>query len=129
MITISITKQSNYPVDSRRLQKVLANFFAKKGIVSDAEASVAIVGEKKMLAISKRYLKGDKSLHTVLSFTPEDSKEKFIYPPENIVHLGDVVICFPAALKEAKVEEKLIEEKINELAEHGAMHLLGIHHE
>jgi ssRNA-specific RNase YbeY (16S rRNA maturation enzyme) len=33
------------------------------------------------------------------------------------------------AFKQAKDENKLIEDKVWELVEHGALHLLGIHHE
>lgn len=43
--------------------------------------------------------------------------------------LGEIVVCFPVVLKEAKLEGKLIEEKVLELVGHSALHLLGIHHE
>jgi len=45
-----------------------------------------------------------------------------------MLHLGDIVICFPKALEEAKIEKKLIEDKILELVIHGFSHLLGNHH-
>ena len=54
MIKVDVIKQSNYPVSVPRLKKKLADFFVKKGIVSPAEVSVAIVGEKKMLDISQK---------------------------------------------------------------------------
>ena len=142
MIKVDIVKQSNYPVSSPKLKKRLRDFFSSKGIVSDAEVSVAIIGEKKMLEIGRKYLKdlpaqADKTLHNVLSFTPDEAryqtvpgetKEKFVYPDDKLVHLGEIIVCFPKALKEAKDEGKLIEEKMYELIEHGANHLLGFHH-
>lgn len=133
MIKVDILKQSNYPVSSPKLKKRLREFLGSKGIVSDAEVSVVIVGEKKMLEVGRKYLK-DKDLHNVLSFTPDEAftsgemKEKFVYPNDKLIHLGEIIVCFPKALKEAKEEEKLIEEKIYELIEHGANHLLGFHH-
>jgi|SRR3972149_8506520 len=127
MIRVDVTKQSNYPVSAARIKKKLADFFEKRGIVSDAEVSVAIVGEKKMLSISKKYLK-DNKLHNVLSFTPDETKGDFIYPPDDTLHLGEIMICHPLVVAEAKIEGKLIEDKTLELIEHGAMHLLGIHH-
>jgi len=126
MIKVSITKQSNYPVKATVIKKKLADFLAKNGIVSDAEISVAIVGEAKMLEIGKKYLK-DRKLHNVFSFTPTEVKG-FIYPPDGKMHLGEVVVCYPMALAEAKEENILIDERVYELAEHGALHLLGIHH-
>lgn len=128
MVKVDVIKQTNYPVSTAKIKKKLADFFVKKGIVSEAEVSVAIVGEKRMLDIGKEYL-GDKSLHNVLSFTPDEASERFVYPPDGRLHLGEIVICYPLVVAEAKKEGRLIEEKALELVEHGAMHLLGIHHD
>lgn len=126
MIRVSVTKQSNYSVGATAIKKRLSSFLKNQGIVSDAEVSVAIVGEKKMMEIGNKYLK-DKKLHNVLSFTPGEVKG-FKYPPDGLIHLGEIVICYPVATKEAGMENILINEKVCELVEHGALHLLGIHH-
>ncbi|MBI2066049.1 rRNA maturation RNase YbeY [Candidatus Woesebacteria bacterium] len=136
MIKVNVEKQSNYPVSSTKIRKNLKNFLAGHGIVSDAEVSVALVGEKKMLEVGSKYLK-DKSLHDVLSFTADEVDSKFVlgeaanfvYPPDGVIHLGEIIVCYPVAFEKAKEEGKLIEEKAMELIEHGARHLLGIHHE
>ena len=128
MIKVFITKQSNYPVKTPVIKKKLADFFTKNGIVSDAEVSVAIVGEKRILETSWKYLK-DKKLHNVLSFVPSESKGGFVYPPDNKIHLGEIIVCYPQAVREAQEENVLIDERIYELIEHGALHLLGVHHE
>ena len=128
MIKVNIVKQSSYPVSLPILKDKLRSFFKKNGIVSDAEVAVGIVGEAKMVDIGKDYL-GDNKVHNVLSFTPDEAKEKFVYPPDNIIHLGEIVVCYPIAFHEAQKENKLIGEKVYELIEHGALHLLGIHHE
>lgn len=128
MIKVSVTKQSNYPVKVLVIKNKLAEFLAKNGIVSDAEVTVAIVGENKMMEIGNKYLK-DKKLHNVLSFVPNEVKGRFVYPPDGNIHLGEIIICFPLAVKEAEEENILIDERVYELAEHGALHLLGIHHE
>lgn len=128
MIKVNVKKQSNYPMSSTKIRKNLKNFLTGHGIVSDAEVSVALVGEKKMLEVGNKYLK-DKFLHNVLSFTADEVSPKFIYPPDGVIHLGEIIVCYPKAFEEAKKENKLIEEKIMELIEHGALHLLGIHHD
>jgi probable rRNA maturation factor len=127
MIKVSVTKQSNFPVKAAEIKKRLAAFFVKNGIVSDAEASVVIVGEARMTEIGKKYLK-DNKLHNVLSFTPTEVKGKFIYPPDGVVHLGEIVVCYPQAVKEAQEENVLVASRVYDLVEHGALHLLGIHH-
>lgn len=128
MVKVSITKQSNYPAKTSPIKKKLAGFLAKNGIVSDAEVSVAIVGEKKMMEIGAKYLK-DKKLHNVLSFTESEGKGRFVLPPDGVIHLGEIIVCYPLAVEESKEENVLIDERIYELIEHGALHLLGIHHE
>lgn len=121
MIKVDVYKERNYPVSSPKIKKRLREFLGKKGIVSDAQVEVAIVGVGEMRKI-------DRKIHNVLSFTPEESKKKFVYPLDGVIHLGEIIICFPKVVEEAKQEEKLIEEKVYELIEHGAEHLLGIHH-
>jgi len=128
MVKVLISKQGNYPVKSSDIKKKLKAFFENHGIVSDAEVSVAIVNESRMLALGKSYL-GDNKLHNVLSFTPDETKKKFVFPPDGVIHLGEIVVCYPVAINEAKVENVLTDEKVYELIEHGAMHLLGFHHE
>jgi probable rRNA maturation factor len=127
MVKVSVNKQSNYPVSSTVIKKRLSAFLQKQGIVSPAEVSVAIVGETKMAEIGNKYLK-DKKLHNVLSFTPGETKVNFVFPPDGIIHLGEIMICYPLAVREAGEENVLIDERVCELAEHGALHLLGIHH-
>lgn len=128
MIKVSVSKQSNYAVGATAIKKRLSAFLAKQGIVSDAEVSVAIVGAAKMLEIGSKYLK-DKKLHNVLSFTPSETKVDFVFPPDRIIHLGEIIICYPLAVKESGEENVLINDRVCELVEHGALHLLGIHHE
>jgi probable rRNA maturation factor len=130
VIKVNVEKQSNYPIDVRLLKKRLSDFLKRKGIVSDASISVAIVGEDKMKKLAKTYLKENPvTVHNVLSFPYMESKEKFVYPPGEAMRLGEIALCFPKIKEEAKKENILIDEKVGELVEHGAMHLMGIHHD
>ena len=127
MIKVYVKKQANYPIKASEIKNNLKDFFKKQGIVSDAQVSVAIVGKKKMLDISKKYLK-DNKIHNVLSFTHEGSKGEFVYPPGERIDLGEIIVCYPKAIEEAQSESKKVADKINELIRHAGMHLMGIHH-
>jgi len=129
MIHVYINKQSNFAVSVPKIKDALQKLFIKEGIVSNADVSVSIVGEKKMLTLAKKYLKENNVLHNVLSFPFAETKEPFVEPPDNVIHLGEIVFCYQKVIEEAQKEGKLIDEKFVELAEHGAMHLLGKHHE
>ncbi len=128
MIHVYVTKQSSYPVSTPRIKKLVRDYLTNKGIASDSEISIALVGMSKMLDLCKKYMK-ESSVHNVLSFTEREVGKKFVYPPKGKMQLGEVVVCFPKAVEEAKKEQKLIETRVNELILHGLEHLLGHHHE
>lgn len=128
MIVVKVKKQSGYPVNVIKLKKTLSDFFKQKGIVSEAEVSVAIVSEDNMRELAKKFLKeSPPSVHNVLSFVSDES-EGFI-SPEGKIYLGEIVVCYNKVVEEARKEGKLIDTKTEELVLHGALHLLGIHHD
>lgn len=129
MIKVYVKKTSTYPVSATLIKRKLKKFFSDNGIVSDSMVSVALVSKPKMKDLSRRYLGEKDALHNVLSFPAGESKGEFIFPEKAQIDLGEIVVCYPVAVEEAKTEDKLIEDKIIELIEHGAMHLLGKHHE
>jgi rRNA maturation RNase YbeY len=128
MIKVYIKKQGNYPLSSPQLKKKLKKFLKDKGIVSNADVSVYFSGKSRMKKLTKKYL-GEEVIHNVLTFATAEGNSSFVYPPDDLIHLGEVVICYPEVLEEAKKQGKMIDDKVYELAEHGAMHLLGIHHD
>jgi len=67
-------------------------------------------------------------VHNILSFTSDEVKGEFIYPPDEKINLGEIIVCYPIAVEEAKAENKRIDDKVHELIKHGAEHLMGIHH-
>ena len=128
MIVIKVKKQSNYPVNVRKIKKLLSDFFKQKGIVSDAEVSVAIVSEAKMKELAAKFLnEKPPTLHNVLSFNYDESSGFVV--PEGKIYLGEIVVCYKKVVEEARKEGKLIDKKAEELLLHGALHLLGIHHD
>ena len=128
MISVSVKKQPSYLVKTSEIKENLTTLLEQRGIVSKTKVSVALVGEKEMLDISNKYLK-DNKMHNVLSFTYSEVEDKFIFPPDDTTHLGEIIVCYPMAKDQAKAEGKPVKEKIQELVEHGALHLIGIHHD
>ena len=110
MVKINVSKQSNYPISGIKVRKFLQKFFKDHGIVSSAECHVSFVSEAKMKTFGKKYYKNDTKTHNVFSFV-ESEVPDFKYP-NNLMQLGEIVVCFPIALAEAKKENKLIEEKV-----------------
>lgn len=129
MIKVYIKKRGNFPISTLKLKKAISEFFISQGIVSDADVNVLIVGKKQMDSLGKKFLSKNESLHNVLSFVTNEAKKPFIEAPDKIIHLGDIAVCYPVAVKEAASEGVLTEKKVIELMIHGAYHLLGKHHE
>ena len=128
MVKVNVEKQSSYPISTPKIKRAIKAFLKKRGVVSDSQVDVALVGEKKMRDLGKKYLKEKGNIvHNVLAFPAYEVKKEFVDPPD-AMRLGEIVVCFPKAREEAKEEGKLIDEKVLELIEHGSLHLLGFHH-
>ena len=86
-----------------------------------AELSVRIVDEQESAALNQQYR--EKSGPTsVLSF-PFDA-----VTPEPLPILGDLVICAPVVIREAKQQGKPAEAHWAHMCVHGVLHLLGYDH-
>ncbi len=107
MITINFFKDSNYSLDEEKLKKAIHETLIKNNI-KDATIDLAVVGEDKMDEINKKYYKNDNKKHPVFTFPVSGFFENY---------LGEIVI--------ANYE---IDARGEELAAHGTLHLLGIHH-
>lgn len=132
MITITVQTEKQFAVSKRKLQKDLNALFKKHGIISEAEASVLIVSAETMLEYVKTHLKetGDEAKsHPVLSFPQTEIEGPFLFPPDDILHLGEIIVSYDHAKIEAESKKKTPESCVIELAEHGALHLMGIHHD
>ncbi len=127
MVKIYVTKTCSCPTKSTLIKSSLQSYLQKNG-VNDGEISVAIVGRAKMISLAKKYLKEKNTVHNVLSFTDSEVSHRFVRPP-GVTYLGEIVICYPKVIEEANLLDKRVDDRVIELAEHGALHLLGIHHE
>jgi len=124
-VSVLIYVESRYKVNRKKIKNVVAEIVRKQGVVSAMEVSVAIVGDRKMKSLNKKYRGIDKTTN-VLSFSQTEGS----YSPAHLdkLYLGDVVISYPVVISEAALENMLVDDKIAELLGHGVKHLLGQHH-
>lgn len=125
-LNVLIFVESRYKVNRKRIKAAVAGLLSEQGINSPVEVSIAIVGDRKMRELSKKY-KGEDKTRNVLSFSLTEGEK--IEGPAGVLRLGDIVISFPVVITEASRDEVLVDDKIDELVTHGLGHLLGIHHE
>jgi len=127
MIKILIKSASRYPVNRKRIREKIRRFLQTKGLIQEVEVSLSFVGDRKMKKLNSRYRK-KRETTDVLSFSLTEGEISFPENENNILRLGDIVISYPQARKQAGQYNILVDEEIDKLVEHGLMHLLGIHH-
>lgn len=133
MNKINIFNECNYPINEREIKKIINNTLKSQRVKQDTEVNISFIDNKNMAVLHKKYLH-ENGTTDVLSFPIDElksiksSKIKF-KNPDNITRLGDIVISFPQAEKQAKESSTTVIAEINKLIEHGLLHVLGIHHE
>ncbi len=128
MITVSIHNLGKYPISAKAIREKVQKTLIDNGISSDCETAVAIVSREKMKEYVDEYYK-DGEDHPVLSFPTTETEGPFTFPPDGILHIGEIIISYPWAKDEANKTGKLVEDIVLELAEHACLHLVGIHHD
>lgn len=124
MTRVLISTESRFPINRKLLKEVVEKFLSEQKIKSEVEVSIAIVGDRKMRELNKKY-RGIEEVSSVLSFSLEEGKS-FVRPPDDILRLGDIVISYPQAVEMAAAENKLVDQEIADLVRHGLSNLLGI---
>lgn len=121
-------------LNQKYLNKISAETLKVAGFEKPAEISLVIIGEKRIRALNKKYRGIDKITDT-LSFgndatdkTAKNKNTKFINPPDDILCLGEVFICYSRAVEQAKQKKHSVKKELAILLVHGILHLLGYEH-
>jgi len=125
-VDVLIFVESRYKINRKRIKETVNKTIDKNEIASPVEVSIAIVGDRKMRELSKKY-KGEDKTRNILSFSQNEGQP--VQMPNDILRLGDIVLSFPQVIRDASRDEMLVDDKVDQLVEHGLMHLLGLHHE
>ena len=97
-VNIHIFVESRYKVNRKRIKKAVSKVLMQHEIKGPAEVSIAIVGDRKMRALSLKY-KGEDKTRNVLSFSLSEGESAYL--PSEVLRLGDIAISFPQVIKEA----------------------------
>lgn len=126
-LILDIAADSRYSFDRKRVREALIKTLEEQGMFNGVvKISLLVVGERKIRELEKKYFKEDR-VTDVLSFPLQEGEPA----PEDFdgINLGDIVICYPQAKRQALQWNRIMDEEIEFLACHGLLHLLGIHHD
>ncbi len=94
--------------------------------VDDCQLSVAVTTDDEIHALNRQYAAEDRPTD-VLSFSQEEG-EAFILAPDELRHLGDVIISLETAERQAVEAGHDLDAEMAHLLAHGVLHLLGYDH-
>jgi probable rRNA maturation factor len=102
------------------------------GAGADAELGLFIATGERVRRLNRDYLGRDEPTD-VLAFSAREEigadRPPFVQPPDGVLHLGEVIISYPQAVKQAKEYKHSVEREILILIIHGVLHLLGYEHD
>lgn len=123
---ILIYVESRYKVNRKRIKSAVQYVLEEQNVQTPMEVSIAIIGDRKMKELNKKYRNKDGTAN-ILEFPLNEGEQTKL--PSDISRLGDIVISYPMVIKEAAEQEMLVDDRVEELIQHGMLHLLGLHHE
>lgn len=124
-VNVLIYVESRYKVNRKRIKSAVFSVLEEHHVDKPLEVSVAIVGDRKMSKLNKKY-RDKEGTTNILSFPLTEGETSYL--PEDVLRLGDIVISYPMVIKESAQQEKLVDDRVEELVKHGMLHLLGLHH-
>ncbi len=115
------------------IQKVVETVLTAENAPLNAEISLLITGQQRIQELNRDY-RGKNQPTDVLSFSMSAQKEgeealAFISPPDDLVHLGEVIISYPQAVLQSGESRHSIAVEMAALIVHGVLHILGYDHE
>lgn len=120
-LDLEVNADSRYKFDRKKIRETVLKVLEEQGIKQPVVLSLSVVGERKIRELEKKYF-GEDKVTDVLSFEQgEKMDDKLV--------LGDVVVCYPEAKRQALKFNRLLDDEIEFLVNHGVLHLLGIHHD
>ena len=125
VVRVSIAEPFASSVTEARLEGVARRVLEAEG-VGAAELSVTVTDDETVRSLNREYA-GEDAVTDVLSFSQREGEE-FAAPPGGAPLLGEVIIAYPQALRQARERGKSQEAEVARLLVHGILHLLGYDH-
>ncbi|MEK7064592.1 MAG: rRNA maturation RNase YbeY [Patescibacteria group bacterium] len=125
-LDFTVSADSRYRFNRKKIRESVAKLLTEHNIKQKVELSLMVVGERKIRELEKKYF-GEDKVTDVLSFPQMEGKR--IPGDETVLVLGDVVVCYPQAKRQALRFSRLLDDEIEFLVNHGVLHLLGVHHD
>jgi len=119
-------------VDEEWLEYVTVTTLVTAGVPPPVEISLVIAGDHTVQNLNRTY-RGVNRTTDVLAFALSEQghgdDERFVVPPGEAEHLGEVVVSYQQAVRQAEEQAHPLNSELALLIAHGVLHLLGYDHE
>jgi probable rRNA maturation factor len=123
-VLISVEEALRAAIDSERLEGMASAAMEREGL-PPGELSVLITDDETVRELNREYA-GEDSTTDVLAFSLREGEE--FASPDGVLQLGEVIISYPTAQRQAAEAGIPVEREIEHLLVHGVLHLLGYDH-
>ena len=130
-INILIDNEYKPQLKSKWLKGVIRQILNNENVSIKSEVSLVITGDDKIHELNLKYLEEDRPTD-VLSFPMNEHLETtpvFVNVADGKLHLGEVIISYPQAVKQAEEHNHSVHREVIILLIHGVLHLLGYDHD
>lgn len=137
-LVIRVDRDFQERVDKKWLRRLVRGTLSAHGAGADVELSLLITDDATVRGLNRRYREQDRTTD-VLSFALEADGARhgggrepaggFIMPPDERVHLGEVIVSYPRAAAQAAERSHPVDDELALLVVHGVLHLLGYDHD
>ena len=121
--------QSDYDRREEEYRNIMETAFSLLGVSVNYEVDVSLVDEEEIQTINREYRNIDKVTDVIsFAFNDDDSELGAIVGEDIPRLLGEIFVCVPRALQQAKEIGNSDERELSFLFCHGLLHLLGYDH-
>jgi probable rRNA maturation factor len=125
-VTIDVKSAYRDRVSVRSLAATVRRALRAEQVQGPIETSVVITDDATIQELNRRF-RGQNTPTDVLSF--ELGENASFVTGARAVLLGEIVISYPTARRQAREAQHPIDDELRHLATHGVLHLLGYDHE
>lgn len=122
MITVMVDQRYESEINPDLLEAAAMTVLELEEVNPDSELSIVVEGDERLQELNLQFL-GIDSPTDVLSFPADE-----IDPDTNQPYIGDIILSYPRALAQSQEAGESINDELQLLVVHGALHLLGFDH-
>ncbi len=123
-VLVSVKDRFESAVDQTALVTLAERVLAAES-VDRSELGILLTDDEQIRDLNRKYADEDKATD-VLSFSLREGEE--FVSPDDVTRLGEVIISYPTAERQAKEAGQAVADEVSHLLVHGILHLLGYDH-